>query len=85
VGVVVVVVVVVVPQLPLPPLGLTLSFSQPEKLLMEHSSKPALARRRMEVKRMVLIKKGLEKMNWATKKQETASGYSPPRPGRWAR
>jgi len=32
----------------LSPLGSTLSFSQPEKLLMEHSSKPALASRIME-------------------------------------
>ena len=44
----------------LPPLGPTLSFSQPEKLLMEHSSKPALASRIMEEIRMGLMEKGLK-------------------------
>jgi hypothetical protein len=57
VGVVVVVVgagggVVVLFGQPLPPLGRTHSFSQPEKLLMEHSSAAALRRRRMEEKRI---------------------------------
>ena len=33
-------------------LGPTLVFSQPEKLLMEHSNAAALAKRRMEVTRM---------------------------------
>jgi hypothetical protein len=41
-----------------PPLGATLSFSHPEKLLMEHSSAAALAKRRELVKR---IKVGLGK------------------------
>jgi hypothetical protein len=35
-----------------PPLGPTLSFSHPEKLLMEHSSAAALAKRRRLVKRI---------------------------------
>jgi preprotein translocase subunit SecG len=60
VGVVVVVVVVFLVQ---PPLGLTLSFSQPEKLLMEHNSAAALAKRSTEVKRMISRKLVIEKMN----------------------
>ena len=44
----------------LPPLGPTLFFSQPEKLLMEHSSKLTLASRIMEEIRMGLMEKGLK-------------------------
>jgi len=38
-----------------PPFGLTFSFWQPEKLLMETRSVAALARRRMEEKRMMKV------------------------------
>jgi hypothetical protein len=63
--VVVVVGVVVVFFDPQPPFGDTLSFSQPEKLLMEHSSAAALAKRRKLVKR---IKIGLGKKGWEKEK-----------------
>ena len=52
-----VVVVVEVVFLVQPPFGPTLSFWQPEKLLMETSSPAALARRRMEEKRMTKVVK----------------------------
>lgn len=42
-----------------PPLGPTFSFSQPEKLLIEHSSKAALARRRMEEMRIKMKEKSV--------------------------
>ena len=61
--VVVVVVVVVVFFDWQPPFGATLSFSQPEKLLMEHSSAAALAKRSTEVKRMIMKGMVIEKMN----------------------
>jgi hypothetical protein len=49
---------------PQPPFGDTFSFSQPEKLLMEHSSAAALAKRRKCVMRIKFgWRKGLRKMS----------------------
>jgi hypothetical protein len=47
-----------------PPFGATLSFSQPEKLLMEHSSAAALAKRRKLVKRI--------KIGWGKRVEKTS-------------